>query len=92
MDGANLHLPEVCSLLFSDNFAAAAPGSAWSFPGGSWSQSGGVLAQTSTSGSGLAMALVSPQVFPADVLVTAEVRVDTWAVERKGSGAFFHIR
>jgi hypothetical protein len=64
--------------LFSDNFSGPTLGSAWTTVGGSWSQSGGVLSQTSTASGDPRKAMVTGVSFPADVSITAEVRVDSW--------------
>jgi hypothetical protein len=64
--------------LFSDNFSGSTLGPAWTTVGGSWSQSPGVLSQTSTANGDPRKAMVTGVSFPADVSITAKVRVDTW--------------
>src|SRR6202008_2981224 len=46
---------------------------------GSGSESGGVLAQTGTGSGGPKKALLTDQTYPANVMITAKVRVDSWA-------------
>jgi uncharacterized protein YkwD len=65
--------------LFTDNFNGPSLNPAWRFVGGSWAQAGGVLAQTSTANADPRKALISGQSYPADVAITARVRVDSWS-------------
>src|SRR5262249_6283181 len=64
--------------LFADNFDSSSLNPAWQLVGGNWVQSGGVLAQTSTANGDPRKAMVTNQTFPADVEITARVRVDNW--------------
>jgi len=66
-------------VLFSDSFGSSSVNPAWKFVGGSWAQSSGVLAQTSTGAGDPKKALVTDQTYPANLVVTAKVRVDSWA-------------
>jgi hypothetical protein len=65
--------------LFSDAFGGSSLNPAWKFVGGSWRQSNGVLAQTSTGAGDPKKALLTDQTYPTNVMVTAKVRVDSWA-------------
>jgi subtilisin family serine protease len=64
--------------LFTDALSAAAPGPAWTFHGGSWSQGGGTLRQTSLANADPRKAIIADHAYPADVQITAKVRVDSW--------------
>jgi hypothetical protein len=65
--------------LFSDDFRVSPLGPAWTLVGGSWSLSPGVLSQTSATPTlDPRKAMVTNQAYPADVEITAEVRVDSW--------------
>jgi hypothetical protein len=66
------------TVLFADTFSGSSVNPAWTFVGGSWGQSGGVLAQASTGSGDPKKALVTDQAYPANVMVTAKVRVDSW--------------
>jgi titin len=66
-------------VLYSDSFGSSTVNPAWKFVGGSWAQSNGVLAQTSTGAGDPKKALLTDQTYPASVVVTAKVRVDSWA-------------
>ena len=66
--------------LFSDNFNDNSLGAAWSTYNGTWSESGQILQQTSTASQDPKKAIVSNSsvTFPANLTITAKVRVDTW--------------
>jgi hypothetical protein len=67
------------TVLFSDSFGGSTVNPAWKFAGGNWGQAAGVLAQTGTGSGDPKKALLTDQAYPANVVVTARVRVDSWA-------------
>ncbi len=68
----------VSPVLFHDNFSSSPPGCAWSFVGGTWQISNNALSQTSTAAGDPKKAMVTNQTFPSNVMITAEVKVNTW--------------
>jgi subtilisin family serine protease len=65
-------------VLFSDNFSGSTIGRSWLLSGGSWSQSSGTLRQTSTADDDPRKAMLVDQTYPANVVIQAKVRVDSW--------------
>ena len=65
-------------VLFQDAFSSNTPSSAWSFVGGTWSINNGVLSQTSTAAGDPKKAMITNQTFPSNLMVTAEVQVNSW--------------
>jgi RNA polymerase sigma factor (sigma-70 family) len=64
--------------LFTDHFASKQAGAAWAFPNGAWVHKDGVLSQTATGEAFVRKALIVDRTYPADVQITARVRVDSW--------------
>ena len=66
-------------LPFQDAFAGTALGPAWTTVNGRWSVSGGSVREANQWGADPVKALATGVSTPADVEVTARVRVDSWA-------------
>ncbi len=66
------------AILFHDSFTESTISSAWSFVGGTWQLNNDALSQTSTAPADPKKAMVTNQTFPSNVMITAEVEVDTW--------------
>jgi PKD repeat protein len=68
------------AVCWGDNFNGNSLGSAWTTYNGVWSVSGGTLSQTSTANADPKKAIVSNsgQTFGTNMLITAEVRINTW--------------
>ena len=65
-------------ILFQDEFTSSPPSSAWSIYGGTWQINSGVLSQTTTNNANPTKAMVTNQTYPSNVVITAEVQVNTW--------------
>ena len=66
-------------VLFQDTFSSSTPGPAWSFIGGTWQINNGALTQTNTTTpADPQKALIINQTYPSNVMITAEVEVNTW--------------
>jgi len=65
--------------LFSDNFSGDTLDPSWQPVGGTWSIASGTLSQTSTAPGGTNELVLSDQVLPNDLQVTAKVRADSWS-------------
>ena len=79
------------SLLFHDTFSGSTPSSAWSFIGGTWQVNNGILSQTSTAAADPKKALITNQTYPSNVMITAEVEVNSWTagdMARAGVGLY----
>lgn len=75
---------------FADDFNGAV-NPAWKFVNGTWTQSAGVLSQTATSLADPRKAVLIDQSYPANVEITAKVRVDSWTdgdAARAGVGLY----
>jgi len=65
-------------VLFQDTFSSSTPSSAWSFHGGTWQINNGTLCQTSTAAGDPQKAMITNQTYPANLMITAEVQVNSW--------------
>jgi hypothetical protein len=70
--------PAAPGVLFADSFNRTTPGPDWKFEGGSWRLAGGILSQTDTGFADPRKAMVITREFPANLQITARVRVDAW--------------
>ena len=70
--------PAMAAPIFSDDFSAAALNPAMATFGGAWAVTDGVLAQSDVAKGDPKKAIVVIQDLPADLQVTAKVRVDAW--------------
>jgi len=71
-------VPLTPDALFTDDFSASTLDPAWQPTGGTWSIDAGILSQTSTDAGG-SYKLLNIMTFPADLELTAKVRVDSWS-------------
>ena len=71
--------PVVSDVLIGDDFSGSSLGSEWGTGGGSWVQHDGVLSQSALQWGDSQKAMVVDRAYPADVEVSARVRVDSWA-------------
>jgi len=69
---------QASSSLFSDVFDNGSIDAAWTIRGGNWSESGGVFRQISTATGDTKKAIVTDQTYPANLEITAKLRVDSW--------------
>ena len=78
-------------MLFQDTFGSSTPSSAWSFVGGTWQINSGALSQTSAAVADPKKAMVTNQTYPSNVMITAEVQVNSWSTSdlaRAGVGLY----
>jgi hypothetical protein len=83
--------PPPTGTLFSDNFSGTSLSTAWSLHGGTWVEQNGVLSQTDTVNGDPKKAMVTDKAYPANLQVTARVRLDSWSdgdMARAGIGLY----